>query len=193
MTPQDETPPDDSLPDDAVSQDDLILVGRAFKPHGVDGTIKVIPETDDPAALADLDVLYLGRDAESAEPRKIDAMRAMTSSKGLTLLIQFDGVDTPEAAASLRGQGVYAPQSLLPLADGEYFLHDLIGLEVVDEEGSALGTVADVYDTDAHLIYGVRLPDGREALVPDVDAFVVDLDMDARTLVLRPIEGLLDA
>ncbi len=187
MTPQDDSISTDSLPED------LILVGRAFKPHGVDGTIKVIPETDDPAALADLDVLYLGRDSESATARNVDAMRAMTSSKGLTLLIQFEGVDTPEDAAGLRGLGVYAPQSLLPLGEGEYFLHDLVGLDVIDEEGSALGTVGDVYDTDAHLIYGVRLPDGREALVPDVDAFVVDLDMDARTLVLRPIEGLLDA
>ena len=184
---QDDTPSDDSTPDD------LILVGRAFKPHGVDGTIKVIPETDDPAALADLDVLYLGRDSESAEARRVDGMRAMMSSKGLTLLVQFDGVETPEDAAGLRGQGVYAPQSLIPLDDDEYFLHDLVGLDVIDEEGSAIGKVADVYDTDAHLIYGVRLPDGREALVPDVDAFVVDLDLDARTLVLRPIEGLLDA
>jgi 16S rRNA processing protein RimM len=106
--------------------------------------------------------------------------------------VRFRGVDSPETAAALRGQNVYAPESDLPLEEGEYFLHDLIGLDVVDESGAPLGTVADLYDTDAHLLYAVRLPDGRKALVPDVEAFVVDLDLDARRLVLRPIEGLLD-
>jgi 16S rRNA processing protein RimM len=171
---------------------DLLLVGRVFKPHGVDGTVKVIPETDDPAALADLDVLFVGASADSAQPLAVDSMRAMMSGKGLTLLVQFEGVETPEDAAVLRGRGVYAPQSLLALGEGEYFLHDLVGFDVVGEDGAAVGSVSDVYDTDAHLIYGVRLPSGKEALVPDVDAFVVDLDHGARRLTIRVIDGLLD-
>lgn len=174
------------------SSDDLLLVGRCFKPHGVDGTVKVIPETDAPDALAALDALWVGADPASARPLAVDGLRGMASRKGLTLLVRFEGIATPEDAARLRGQNVYAPQSELPLEEGEFFLHDLIGLAVVDEEDRPLGTVSDLYDTEAHLLYAVRLPDGREALVPDVDAFVVDLDLEGRRLVLRPIEGLLD-
>lgn len=170
-----------------------LLIGRVYRPHGTGGAFKVIPESDDPARLATLRTLYVGATAEAARALGVRSCRLMPTKQGATLLVEADGVDTPEAAEALRGLNVYAPEADLPLYDGEYFLHDLIGLTAVDAEGKVLGEVVEVRDGPQYAFLEIQQPSGRRVLVPDVPAFVERYDFAARTALVVPVEGLFDA
>ncbi len=169
-----------------------LLIGRIYRPHGTGGAFKIIPESDDPARLVTLERVFVGKTADAARPMAFTSCRLMPTKHGATLLVEAEGVDTPDTAEKLRGLNVYAAESDLPLAEGEYFLHDLIGLRVEDEEGNALGEVVEVREGPMYELLDVRTTGGARVLVPDVPAFVVSMDLEARRVVLRPIEGLMD-
>ncbi len=176
-----------------VEPDSLILVGTCGPPHGVRGELKVIPETDDPERLADLEEMFLGPSPERARGRAVEGIRFQTTKRGTAALVTFAGVPDREAADALRGLGVYAVESDLPaLAEGEVFLHDLLGLGVVTEDGEDVGTVQDVLTGGAQRLLLVKRPGQPDALVPDVDAIVTQIDLDAGQITIRPPEGLLD-
>lgn len=185
------TPPDADAPTPAP--DDLLLVGRVVKAHGLRGEIKVAPETDDLGRLDAIKTLYLGRTPEAATAHAVEALRFQRTKRGPLALVQLGGTGTREAADALRKLGVYAAEAdLPPLEEGEVFIHDLIGLDVVGEDGAPLGTVKDVLQQPAHDVYIVARDGASDSLIPAVEAFVADLDLGARRLVIRPIEGLLD-
>ena len=176
-----------------VEPDSLILVGTCGPPHGVRGELKVIPETDDPGRLADLEALFLGPSPERARARTVEGIRFQTTKRGTVALVTFVGVPDREAADALRGLSVFAVESDLPaLAEGEVFIHDLIGLGVVTEDGEDVGTVQDVLTSGAQRLLLVKRPGRPDALVPDVDAIVTQVDLDAERITIRPPEGLLD-
>ncbi len=188
--PEPAVPPSDAAR--APAPDDLLLVGRVVKAHGLRGEIKVAPVTDDLARLEAVETLYLGRAPEEAAPHPVAALRFQQTKRGPLALLQLGDTDTREAAEALRKLAVYAAEAdLPPLEEDEVFIHDLIGLEVVSEEGEAVGTVKDLLRQPAHDVYVIAREGRPDALVPAVEAFVVDLDLDAGRLVIRPIEGLL--
>ncbi len=167
-------------------------MGRIYRPHGTAGAFKVIPDTDDPARVARLKTVFVGPSPGAVTPLALVSCRTMPTRHGPSLLVAVEGVDTPDAAEKLRGLNVYADERDLPLEKGEYFLHDLIGFAVVSDEGERLGTVRDVREGPMYRFYEVQPPSGPSVLVPDVPAFVLDLDLDARRLVIRPVEGLFE-
>lgn len=165
-------------------------MGRIYRPHGTAGAFKVIPETDDPARITRLKSVFVGRAAAAVKPLRVSSWRVMPTKQGPSLLVVAEGVETPEAAERLRGLNVYATEADLPLADDEFFLNDLIGFAVVGEEGEAFGTVREVREGPVYLLFEVETPDGQTVLVPNVPAFVLDLDLEGRRVVIRPVEGL---
>ena len=168
-------------------------MGHVGKTHGVRGEVKVIPETDDPARFKALETVFLGPEPGQATPRTIASVRLQPTKRGPVAVLKFDGIDTIEQAATLRRQRVFARQEdLPPLADGEFFLHDFVGLDVVTDHGEPVGTVKDVLELPAHSVYVVMRPGRPDAMIPDVPAFIETVDMEGRRLVVRPIEGLLD-
>ncbi len=176
-----------------TNTDSLLLVGTCGRPHGVLGEVKVIPETDDPERLAALEHVFVGTTAETARPRTIQALRFQTVKYGLTALVCFEGVSGRDAADALRGLGVWASASdLPPLGEGEVFVHDLLGLAVVTEEGEPVGTVGDVLEGGAQRLLVVRREGHPDALVPDVAEIVTDVDLDAGQITIDPPDGLFD-
>jgi 16S rRNA processing protein RimM len=176
-----------------VDPDSLLLVGTCGPPHGVRGEIKVIPETDDPERLAALDRVFVGAGAERARERTVETLRFHPTKRGVVALVHFGGIADREQADLLRGQGVYAAEADLPaLDDDDVFLHDLIGLDVVTEDGTEVGTVGDVLAGGAQNLLVVRRPGQPDALVPDVDEIVTSIDLDAERITIRPPEGLFD-
>ncbi|MEM1041761.1 MAG: ribosome maturation factor RimM [Bacteroidota bacterium] len=177
----------------SANTDSLLLVGTCGRAHGVQGEVKVIPETDDPERLAALAQVYVGATPETAQPRAVEALRFQPTKRGLVALVRFDGIAGRDAADALRGQGVFADAAdLPPLEEGEVFLHDLIGLAVVTEGGEAVGTVTDVLDGTAHPLLVVQRDGRPDALVPDVDEIVTTIDLDAEQITIAPPEGLLE-
>lgn len=176
-----------------VDPEALLLVGRVWRAHGTRGEIKMIPETDDPQRLADLETLYIGSDPEHAAPYRVEAVRFQYPKRGPIVLLQLETVNAREEAESLRSFRVYADvEDLPPLSDDEFFLHDIVGLQVVTDADEPVGTVREVLDLPGQNLAVVQREGAADALVPLVPAFIATLDFDAQTLVIRPIEGLLD-
>ena len=184
--------------DMAIDPDRLLLMGRVGKTHGVRGELKVVPETDDPQRFADLDRLYIGETEKNAREVAVESVRFQYPKGRTVVLLALEGVDSLEEAEALRNAQLFAdPDDLPALNEGEAFLHDLIGLAVyeVAEDGTEadapFGTVRDLYD-GSQLLFAIDRPGKSEVLLPDVEEFVVRLDLDARRLYVRLLDGLVD-
>ncbi|MEO0558246.1 MAG: ribosome maturation factor RimM [Bacteroidota bacterium] len=178
--------------------DDLLLMGRIGRPHGVRGEMKVIPDTDDPSRFELLERLFVGDSPETARERRVEGVRFQYPKGRTVVLLALEAVDDLDAASALRGNNLYASApDLPPLEEGEAYLHDLIGLVAyfVDESGEAtgdpIGTVHDLLD-GAQLLFAIRREGQPDALVPDVEAIVAGVDLEGRRLLLHPLEGLFE-
>ena len=173
--------------------DALLIVGKVLRAHGVQGELKVAPETDDPQRFEALERVYVGGRPEGAREHAVEAVRYQPTKRGLVVLLRLADVASPEAVEALRGLWVYAREAdLPPLEADEVFLHDLVGLDVVTEAGERVGTVRDVLEGSAHPLYLVARDGRPDVMIPAVPEFVADVDPDAGRLTIRPIEGLLD-
>ncbi len=182
----------------SVDPNRLLLMGRLGRPHGVRGEIKVVPETDDPQRFTLVERVYIGETEKNVQPYEVDSVRFQYPKGRTVVLLAFGGIESVEAITELRGANVYADADDLPsLAEGETFLHDLIGLEViaVDENGEPtgepLGTVHDLYD-GAQLLFAIQRPGLPDVLLPDVDEFIDRVDLEGGRLYVRPPEGLFE-
>jgi len=171
----------------------LVRLGQIFRPHGVRGELKIAPDMEDPTRFEALDVVYVGPHEGRVTPHRITSVRYQETKRGVTVILQLDGVADRDDAEGVAKQHLYAAEDALPpLDEDELFVHDLIGLEVVTDAGDPVGTVANVLALPAHDVYVVHEPGQPERMIPAVDDFIIDLDLDAGRLVVRPIEGLLD-
>jgi 16S rRNA processing protein RimM len=177
----------------APGPDTLLLVGTVLRAHGVRGELKVLPETDDLDRFEAFERVYLGAGPEAVQERRVQSARMQQTKRGQIVILALEGVATREDAEALRALGVYVPEAdVPPLADDEVFVHDLVGLAVETDAGETVGTVQQVLELPAQNVLVVARPDGPDVLVPAVPAFVVSIDVAGGTLVIRPIEGLLD-
>jgi len=163
-----------------------LTVGRVVRPHGVRGELRAEILTDSPERLPQLPRVYLGR---RQTPYKVQSVRL---HKGL-MLLQLEGVADRDAAETLRGALVQiAVQDALPLDEGEYYEYQVVGIEVETEEGEPLGEIVEVLNlpeaNDVFVVAGER----GEVLLPATQEVVVDLDLEARRLVVHLLPGLLD-
>jgi 16S rRNA processing protein RimM len=170
----------------------LIQVGTVGRPHGVRGQVKVRPETDDPSRFLDLASVYVGVSAEMSAEMAIASVALQPTKQGVTVLLGLEGVTSREAAEARRGDIVYARADDLPvLSDDEWYLDDMIGMKVRHADGD-IGIVLDVLELPAHPTMAIRRTDGREALIPAVSPFVVNVDVAGGVIHVELPEGLLD-
>ena len=139
----------------------------------------------------------------SDDPHRFDPGAELLHEDGRTLvvastrghrdrfLVFFEGIETREEAERLRGALYIGSDSLRDLDEGEYWEHQLIGCEVVDETGTVFGTVVRLDPAPAQDLLVIRGPRG-EQLVPMVKEIVVSVDPDAQRIVIDPPEGLLE-
>ena len=181
-----------------IDPERLLLMGRIGRVHGIRGEMKVVPETDDPRRFELVPRVFLGETPDRVVPRTVEHVRFQYPKGRTVVLLSLEGTDTIEQAEALRGRNVFASvDDLPPLDDGEAYLHDLIGLKVVqaDESGKAtavtLGKVTNVFD-GAQLLLEVSLPGAVPVLLPDVEEFVLSVDVPAGLILVRPPAGLFD-
>ena len=102
-----------------------------------------------------------------------------------TVLAKFRGMDTPEVWIPFRHQELYVTEdALMPLPEGQYYIHQIIGIEVFDENGAPQGTVIDVLQTGSNDVYVIKVPVGQEILLPAIDTVVKRIDMAERRMVV---------
>ncbi len=173
----------------------LVQVGTIVRAHGVQGEVKVRPDTDDPSRLTGLAAVFVGESGPTATERVVTSCRVQPSRHGQTILLGLADVTGREGADALRGAIVYAREvDLPPLADDEFFLDELVGLRVVaavDGTLDTLGTVKEVLELPAHPMLVVEV-DGRDILIPAVSPFVEGVDTAAGLIRVDLPDGLID-
>jgi 16S rRNA processing protein RimM len=103
------------------------------------------------------------------------------------LLLKFRGFDTPDAVGEFRNHIVYVrADSLPPLPEGEYYHHQLVGLQVLTESGQSLGILSEVLETGANDVYVVTAEDGKEILLPAIREVILGVDLAEKTMRVRP-------
>jgi 16S rRNA processing protein RimM len=168
---------------------DLVVIGEVTRPHGLRGEVRVAPHTDRPERFEQLEECVLWDEASDAR-----VVRRITQARrqGEAVLLSLDGCDSVETAAALVGRLVALPRvQALPLPPGQVYPWQLAGCRVVTEDGCTVGELTRVEPSPAHDLWVVRSA-GREHLIPAVAEIVVEVDVDARRVVIRPPEGLLD-
>ena len=160
-----------------------LVIGRAVAPRGLHGELKIAIETDDPERFRRLREVYLGDGLVRFEVKRARLHRGQA-------LLQLGGIEDRTAAERLRHRGHALPlEDALPLADGEYYYHQVEGLTVVTLEGKVLGRVTEVLPTGANDVYVVQGGEG-EILLPALRDVIIRIDLDAGTMVVRPPDGL---
>lgn len=171
---------------------DLREIGRIVRPHGVKGAFKVAPETDDPDRFLSLEKIYIGPDEGSVTSFDIVSVRIQPSKHGQTVILELEGIEDRTAAEQMGKPRVFAAESDLPeLEEGEYYMDELIGLDVDDGSGQIVGSVADVLELPGQDRLLVRKKSGGEALVPLVPDLIESIDFEKQIVRLIPMEGLL--
>ena len=156
-------------------------MGRLLAPFGIKGWVRVKPFTAAPETLLRFKTWWLAPD-ESKQWTRYRVVEAQFH--GGAIIAAIEGVATREAAHALRGFVAGVPRSSLPkTAPDEHYWSDLIGLDVVNREGRALGRVAGLLDTGAHPVLRVD-GDGTERLIPMVPAYVDAIEAAAGRIVV---------
>jgi 16S rRNA processing protein RimM len=173
---------------DDAAWDAMATVGRVARTHGRFGRVIVNPETDFPESRFRAgQVLWLRRGGR-VEALTIEVVRFHQGRP----IVGFGGVGSMMDAEALAGAELRVPVAdLAPLADGQYYRHDLVGCRVTTRGGETVGVVVRV-DGGWHGSHLVVDRGGRELLVPLADEICVRIDPASREIVIDPPEGLLD-
>ena len=166
------------------SEPDFVLVGILRRPHGLRGEALVSIDTDFPERLQKGKVLYLGEDQL---PVTIRSRRGHNEG----ILLAFQEFPDKESLQNIRNLPLYARIEDIPkLPAGEYYRHQLIGLEVVEENGEVLGILVQVLDTSANDVYIVQSERGEEILLPATKEVIRGLDQEKKLMTVRLLPGL---
>lgn len=158
--------------------DKQVCIGTIVAPHGVRGDIRILPQTEHPEQFLELDYLLLedGRTLHLTNARFHKRMA----------LIKCREVNNMNEAEMLRGQKVYINTEDLPeLEEGEFYVADLLGCNVADESGNAVGVLKDVISTGSNDVYVVTGTDGKELLIPALKKHVKEINLGERRITVE--------
>ncbi len=129
--------------------------------------------TDFPERIQPNKTLYLGG-------RHVKLVLASVRPHQEGLLLGFEGVTTPEQAGLYRNQAIFIPYTeAQELPEGEYYFHELVGMQVCDETGRSLGRLTEILETGANDVYVVKDESGVELLLPAIPEVILDVDVPA--------------
>lgn len=158
---------------------DQIEAGRIVNTHGVGGEVKIEVWLDSPAFMKKFRRLFLGERELAVESARVQKS---------FLLCKLAGVDDVNAAVALKGRTVSVAREDAKLPQGAFFLQDILGAKVVDEQGREIGILAEILERPASNIYVVR--GEEEHLIPAVPAFVKNTDPENGVVTVHLIEGM---
>lgn len=174
--------------------EDYFQIGIITAPHGLRGETKVYPTTDDARRYKRLKEVIL---AAPEEGQGGTGERVTLEIEGVKffkqfVILKFKGMDRIEDVEKYRKYSLLVPRSnAVRLRKDEYFIADLTGLMVQDEDGTEIGTLKDVMETGANDVYVIALKDGRELLLPAIKQCVLEVDIAAGFMRVHILDGLL--
>ena len=168
--------------------ENILQVGIISSTHGIRGEVKVFPTTDDVNRFKKLKEVLLDTGKETL-PLTIEGVKFFKQF----VILKFKGLDNINDIEKYRQKSLYVTRkNAVRLQRDEYFIADLIGLKVQDEDGTELGTVKDVIETGANDVYEVEMADGRSLLLPAIKQCILNVDVENGMMQVHVLEGLLD-
>ena len=170
------SPPDSNDPWD-------LLIGEIVAPQGLKGEVRIYPHTDFPERFRDLREIGLRVDA--ASPLKVvNVLSARVQERRIVL--KLEGIEHIDAAEALRGTLLYIPRGwAVELGEGEYYHHQLLGLQVMTTDGEALGAITEIWPNAANDVYETPL-----ALIPAIKEFILEINLAEGRILVQAIPGL---
>ena len=161
-------------------------IGKIVAVQGLKGEVRVEPWCDSGEFLCEFDTLYFDK---GETPLEITRSRVQKN----IVIMKIEGIDTPEQAQNIRNKILYMDREDVELDEGAYFVQDLIGLEVIDNDnGTDYGKLCEVSFTGANDVYHIKDKDGRIRLIPAIPDVVIDTDITNGIMKIHVLEGLFD-
>ena len=167
---------------------DRFRVGIITGTHGLGGEVKVLPTTDDPQRFKDLKSVYLtgGRDEKKLTVSSV-------KFAGRFVIVGFAEYGSIEDVEKLRGTNIEIDRKdAVKLKEGQYFIPDIIGLNVIEIDGRVIGTVTDVMETGANKVYVTETPEGKEILLPAIPDCIKEINPEEGYMRIYLMPGLED-
>lgn len=167
---------------------DYFRVGVITSPHGVHGEVKVYPTTDDVKRYDYLKnvLMVKGREERVLNVEHVKYFKNI-------VIVKFKEFNSMNETEPLRQADLYVDRAhAVPLEENEYFIADLIGLDVVTDEGKPLGKLVDVLQTGANDVYQVELLGGGEVLIPAIPECLLDISLEEKKILVHLMKGLME-
>ena len=165
-----------------MADTEFFTIGHIVAPHGVRGDVRIYPDTDFPERFLDMKYAYI-------DGVKYAVKEARFHKR--VVLVKFDGIDDRNGAASLVKKEIQIPRmELMPLAEGQYYIFDIIGCSVFDKNGNLLGEVTDILRTGSNDVYVVTGEDGNEVLLAVIPDVILSVDVGAKKIIADPPEWI---
>lgn len=163
---------------------ELIETGKIVNTHGVRGELKVVPWTDDPAVFSDFSTVTVDN-----TPYTVASVRF----QGPNVLLKLKGINDMTAAERLKNKVIFAPRADFDLPEGTFFVADLLGLTVVeDETDREIGTITDVLSTGANDVYEITDGQGKKFYIPAIKDCVKATSLEEKQMRIHIMEGLFE-
>lgn len=173
-----------------------IKIGKITSRVGLKGEVKIVSFSDDPMRFEMLDHVFVSDKDGRMKDSVIEGLRY----KGTQIILKIEGIDDRNASEAARGCELFMDEADLPeLEEGQFYVRDMVGSDVVLEDGTLIGTLKDVLTNTAQDVYVVKRSDGpggekskNDLLIPGVPQFILEVDIDAKKIVVRLPEGLME-
>lgn len=164
--------------------DNLIEIGKIVNTHGIRGEVKVQPWCDDPYIFDELEYLII-------DGKEYDIIKNRLHKN--CQIIQLDGITNMNDAEFMRNKIVMIERDVLELPEGRYFVADIEGLTVREENGRVLGIVDEVIKTGSNDVYSLKDTfNHKPILIPVIDSVVLETNIDEGYITVRLLKGLIE-
>lgn len=162
-------------------------VGQIVNTFGIKGFVKIYPYVDDIQRFDNLKKIYI-KSKKLNQKLEIEEVKYQKNM----VLIKFKGIDTVEQAEKLKNAYVEIDRcDAIALEEGQYFIADLLGLEVFLDTGEKLGILEDIFNTGSKDIYVVKNEQGKQYLLPYMDEVIKEIDLEKGKITAHLIDGLI--
>ena len=166
----------------------LLQVGVITQTHGVHGEVKVFPTTDDPERFLDLEYVFL----DTGREKKKLTIQSVKFFKQFVIL-KFKGINNiNDIERYKRCPLLVDRENAVELEEDEYFIADMIGMNVLTEDGEIFGTLKDVIETGANDVYIINNKKHGEVLIPAIKECILDVNVKEGRMLVHLMEGLID-
>ena len=168
--------------------EDFLSVGIITTAHGVHGEVKVYPTTDDNKRFKKLKEVYLDK-GKGPEKVRVCGVKFFKQF----VIIKLEGTDTMDDALLLKNKPLLVTRDMaVKCEEDEYFIADLYGLKVYDEENNYIGVISEVYQTGANDVYEIQREDESQVLIPAIKDCIKNVDIKEGRMTIHVMEGLFD-